>query len=258
MTALDSRPATTTPTSVFARYIPKAYPHNFSVSLHVGRIAGGIPTDPRVAEGWIRTKLGETSDDAIRAEVATVMAERAVATEVPLTPADKAKMEKEILAEVNANRHLNGFKRKPCADCPPQGPGACENDKHLLYIEGRQAKAAIKEAANVRWPKDRWGPSRKGTVSFFAEHVFVQQDQIPLGVVEPTEVNQRFVHTWRGSGIQYEEIVADAQINFTLATDYDFTAEQWGLLWLTGEQQGIGATRSQGFGRYVVTKWERI
>ena len=27
---------------------------------------------------------------------------------------------------------------------------------------------------------------------------------------------------------------------------------------LTGEQQGIGASRSQGFGRYEVTRWDRI
>jgi hypothetical protein len=28
------------------------------------------------------------------------------------------------------------------------------------------------------------------------------------------------------------------------------------MLWLTGEQQGVGASRSQGFGRYEVIKWE--
>ena len=41
-------------------------------------------------------------------------------------------------------------------------------------------------------------------------------------------------------------------------SDRDFAAEEWALLWLTGEQQGIGATRSQGYGRYEVTRWERI
>ena len=30
------------------------------------------------------------------------------------------------------------------------------------------------------------------------------------------------------------------------------------MIWLTGEQQGIGASRSQGFGRYEVTGWERL
>ena len=214
-------------TSVFARYAPKAYPHTFYGTLHVPCIAGGTPTDPKVAQGWLKTKLAD-NDDLIRQAVAEVMAERGVT-------ADEA-------AEVVDNlKHLNGFKR----------------DEHGLYIEGRQLKAAIKEAANVRWPKKKWGPSSKGTLGFFAEHVFVQEDRLHLGVAAASGVNQRFVHTFRGSGIQYEEYVTDAKVDFTLVTDYDFTAEEWAFLWLTGEQQGIGATRSQGFGRYAVTRWER-
>lgn len=122
---------------------------------------------------------------------------------------------------------------------------------------GRQLKAAIKEAANVRWPKERWGPSRKGTLSYFAEHFFVIEERLPLGVAEATGIAQRFVHTWRGSGIQYEEYVTDAKIDFTIVTDVELTKEQWALLWLTGEQQGIGASRSQGFGRYQVVRWEK-
>jgi CRISPR/Cas system CSM-associated protein Csm4 (group 5 of RAMP superfamily) len=30
------------------------------------------------------------------------------------------------------------------------------------------------------------------------------------------------------------------------------------MIWLTAEQQGIGASRSQGFGRFEVTSWERL
>lgn len=215
-------------TSVFEKYRPKAYPHVFEVTLHVGRIAGGIPTDPKVAEGWLRTKLGVDNDALIQQQVAEVMVERGVSAD-------------DAVALVDANRHLNGFKR----------------DEGGLYIEGRQLKAAIKEAANVRWPKERWGPSRKGTLSFFAEHVFVLDDKMHLGVEQASGIAQRFVHTWRGNGIAYEEYVDDVKLTCTIATDHDFTAEQWALLWLTGEQQGIGATRSQGYGRYSVVRWER-
>lgn len=214
--------------SVFAKYQPKAYPFTFRATLQVATICGGIPTDPKVAEGWLRTKLA-TTDELIQQAVAEVMVERGVTAD-------------EAAAIVDQQKHLNGFKR----------------DEHGLYIEGRQVKAAIKEAANVRWPKDRWGPSRKGTLSFFAEHVFVQEDRIPLGVETPTGINQRFVHTWRGSGIQYEEYVTDAKVSFTVTTDYEFKAEEWGLLWLTGEQQGLGATRSQGYGRYAVVGWDKV
>lgn len=213
--------------SVFASYRPTVYPFVFTGTLLVDSIAGGIPSDPRVAEGWLKSKLA-APDDLIRQAVAETMAERQVDAD------EAAKL-------VDQLKHLNGFKR----------------DDDGLYIEGRQLKAAIKEAANIRWPKKRWGPSSKGTTSFFAEHVFVLNKRLHLGVQEPTGVNQRFVHTWRGSGIQYEEFVTEAEIEFMVTTDYEFTEEEWAMLWLTGEQQGIGATRSQGFGRYEVIRWDK-
>lgn len=221
-------------TSAFAKYVPKAYPYQYSGTLHVYRIAGGVPTDPKVAEGWIATKLGTSSESAIQAQVAEVMAERGVAAE-------------EAVEIVNTNRHLNGFKR----------------DSSGLYIEGRQLKAAIKEAASVaaaagKLPLRKWGMTNKGLAGFVAEHICVVEDKLPLGVTEPTGIAQRFVHTFRGTGIQYEEYCDDVDIDFTVTTDHKFDDEQWAMLWLTGEQQGIGATRSQGYGRYTVTKWETV
>lgn len=216
--------------SVFEKWRPVAYPYNYEGTLTIGRIAGGTPTDPKVAEGFVRSKLGLDKDDLIREAVAEIMAERGVNAE-------------EAAVIVAANRHLNGFKRTKAGE---------------LYIEGRQLKAAIKEAANVRWPKDRWGPSRKGTLSFFAEHMFVMDDIMSLGVTEPTGIAQRFVHTWRGSGIQYEEYVDGVNLDFRVTTDHKFEKEQIALLWLTGEQQGLGASRSQGYGRYEVTRWDTL
>lgn len=219
--------------SVFEKYKAKAYPFRFAGTLHIGRIAGGTPTDPKVAEGWLKTKLGLDKDDLIREAVAEVMVERGVTAE-------------EATEIVSANKHLNGFKR----------------DDNGLYIEGRQLKAAIKEAANVagaagKLPLRKWGLTGKGLLGFIAEHVCVVEDKLPLGVTEPTGIAQRFVHTFRGSGIQLEEYVDDVKVDFTITTDHDFTAEQWAMIWLTGEQQGIGASRSQGYGRYEVVRWEQ-
>lgn len=214
--------------SVFESHRVKAYPHQFAGTLVVDVLAGGIPTDAKVAEGWLKTKIADT-DDIIRDMVADVMLERGVDAEA-------------ATAIVAMNKHLNGFKR----------------DDSGLYIEGRQLKAGIKEAANIRWAKERWGPTNKGTLSFFAEHVFVVEDRLHVGVQEPTGINQRFVHTWRGNGIQYEEFVQDAKIDFTIVTDFDFSDEQWALLWLTAEQNGLGASRSQGYGRYSVVKWDKV
>ncbi len=224
---------TTQPVSAFAKYIPQAWPYRYRGTMHVDRICGGIPTDPKVAEGWLRTKLGATDEAQIQKQVAEVMAERGVT-------------EQEAVEEVNTNRHLNGFKR----------------DESGLYIEGRQLKAAIKEAASVAVAAGKlnsrgWGKTNKGLLNFLAEHVCVVEDRLPLGVTEPTGVNQRFVSTWRGTGIQYEEYVDGPEVGFTILTDYEFTEEQWAMIWLTGSQQGIGATRSQGYGRYTVTEWKR-
>jgi hypothetical protein len=221
-------------TSAFAKYIPKAWPYQYAGTMRVGRIAGGTPTDSKVAEGWLRTKLGEQSDDIVRQQVAEVMLERGVAAE-------------EAVELVNANRHLNGFKR----------------DDNGLYIEGRHLKAAIKEAVSCavavgKLPSRGWGATNKGSKAFVAEHICVVEDKLPLGLMEPTGIAQRFVHTHNGTGIQYEEYCDDVDIDFTILTDHKFPEDQWAMLWLTGEQQGIGATRSQGYGRYTVTKWETV
>jgi len=221
--------------SVFQKYEAEVYKNRYEGRIKVHALAGGIPSDPKKAEAWLKTKLMD-KDDVIRQKVAETMIDRAV-------DVDEA-TETEVIRS-----HLNGFKR----------------DDTGLFIEGRQLKAAIREAANVRWPKrSGWGGiPRKGTRSFFAEHVFVVEDKLHLKhgddfVTEPTGVVQRFVHTWRGNGIQYEEYVEDAEFDFTVITDNDFTAEEWGLLWVTGQQQGVGATRSQGFGRYEVTRWDQV
>lgn len=219
--------------SVFEKYESKNYPHQFRGELVVHNIFGGVPTDPKVAEGWLKTKLAE-KDDLIREAVAETMVERGVTAD-------------EAAAIVDIQKHLNGFKR----------------DGEGLYIEGRQLKAAIKEAANVaaaagKLPLKKWGLTGKGLLGFVAEHIFVVEDRLHLGCEEPTGIDQSFVHTWRGSGIQYTEFVEEAKLGFTVESDWDFSEEQWAAIWLTGQRQGLGAVRSQGRGRYEVTSWERL
>lgn len=225
--------------SVFTAYKDKMWPHRFAGQLLVGVIAGGTPTDPKVAEGWLKTKLGLEKDDQIRAMVHEVMADRGVDVET----ATKI---------VDMNKHLNGFRK----------------DETGLYVEGRQLKAALKEAASCAMAADKlpargWGKTNKGLLNYMAEHVFVEETKLYLYrdgqvVTQPDDVMQRFVHTFRGSGIQYEEFVEMAEIRFTAISDHDFSDEEWAAIWTTGEYQGLGASRSQGFGRYEVTRWDRL
>ena len=153
----------------------------------------------------------------------------------------------EAAEQVDKLKHLNGFKR---------------ND-HGLYIEGRQLKAAIKEAAGVARATDKlkmkWGTTNKGVLGFVAEHIMVVEDTLQLDVTEPSRILQSFPKNPRTgqTGIQYTEVIDETSFDCTIIADHKFTDQEWAMLWLTGEQQGIGASRSQGFGRYEVTRWEQ-
>lgn len=220
-------------TSAFAAHTNTAWPHRYAATITVTNLAGGVPSDPNVAEGWLRTKLAK-KDDLIRDMVMQTMVERGI-TDV-----------EEAAAEVDKLKHLNGFKR----------------NEHGLYIEGRQLKAAIKEAAGVARATDKlkmkWGTTNKGVLGFVAEHIMVVEDTLQLDVTQPSRVLQSFPKNPRTgqTGIQYTEVIDETSFDCTIIADYKFTDQEWAMLWLTGEQQGIGASRSQGFGRYEVTRWE--
>lgn len=237
--------------SAFIDYYHESYPHKFAGRLHIPALVGGIPSDPKVAEAWLQQKLGKNKDDLHRELVAKIMYERGIS-------------ETQAAKEAEELRHLNGFKRLP--------------ETGQVYIEGRQLKAGIKEAVSVAVAADKlkktgWGTTNKWLTKFVPEHIFVVEDQLPVFVNgEPVtsdsprtadgkpvlQVQQRFVHTAMVHSIQYEEYVLNAEVDFTIITDFDFTERDWAMLWTTGEQQGVGATRSQGYGRYEVVKWERL
>lgn len=230
--------------TVFDSYRDAAWPYKYHGRLHIHSIAGGIPSDEKTAESWIRAHLGDSREEQIQQLVAETMAERGVTAEA-------------AIPEVAKLVGLNGFKR---------------DDEKGLFIEGRQLKSALKEAVSVAVAAGKiavapanstrktkaYGTTAKGLISFFPEHVFVSvpDDRLYLGVHAPTGVVQRFVHTWRGDAISYEEFCEDVYVDFTVVADWKFTEAEWAAIWLTGELQGIGASRSQGFGTYSIVKWD--
>lgn len=221
-------------TSPFEQWKAQAWPLRFTGEIVVGSIAGTMPSDAKVAEGFIKKKLGVDGERQIQDLVAQLMIDRSIT-------------EKQAAEEANDLKHLVGFKK----------------DDQGLYYEGRQLKAALKEACSIAVASGKlesrgWGKTNKGLQAFSAEHIFVVEDRIHLGVTEATGVVQSFPKNriTRQTGIQYTEYVSDAKLSFTVWTDWKFSEEDWAMIWLTGEQQGIGGSRSQGFGRYRVTKWE--
>lgn len=228
---------------VFSKWDNESYPYRFKVELEIPILLGGIPSDPKVAEGWLKSKVS-APDDRIREMVAQIMVDREVARD-------------EALSIVNDLKNLNGFRRTSAG---------------VLFIEGRQLKAAIKEAVSIAVGAKKltmrgWGETRKFITNFLPEHVFVLQETVELkqrdpntselvGVKAVSEILQQFVHTYHGSSIQYQEAVRDTVIEIDLISDYPFTSRDWGMIWTTGERNGLGASRSQGYGTYSVTKWD--
>lgn len=234
--------------SVFADIMGRSFPYTYHGQIEVGTLVGGIPSDPNVARGWLETKIkGQTTEEQISRLVAETMTERGVTAD-------------EALDIVNKLKNLNGFKRTPDGQ---------------LYYEARQLKAALREAVSVAVAVGKlemrgWGNTKKWITGFFPEHVFILEEKLPLftygddgdggdlaPVKEPTSVLQQFVHTRHGSSIQYQEYVEQAVFDFTVVTDYHFGDEEWGMIWTTGQMNGLGASRSQGYGTYKVIRWDK-
>jgi hypothetical protein len=229
--------------SVFADIKDQSFPYRYHGTIEVDTLIGGIPSDPNVARGWIESKAGITSEEQINRMVAETMVDRKVGAD-------------EALDIVNKLKNLNGFLKTP--------------DGQFVY-PGRCLKAAMKEAVSVAVSSGKieqrgWGNTKKWIGGFFPEHVFVEEVNLPLftwdnGVLVPvekeSEVKQQFVHTRFGSSIQYQEAVYGAVFDFTVVSDFNFTDDFWQMLWTTGEMNGLGASRSQGYGTYRVTQWDK-
>jgi len=230
--------------SIFSKFNDEAWPYWYAGELRVDILVGGIPQDPNVVESWIKTKLRDVRSDAeIQDVIATTMAELGLSEDEAVQKASTQMV------------GMNGFKR--------DGTG--------LYVEGRQLKAALKEAVMVaanagKLETGKWGHPdnasyRKQIKGWFPEHVFVNEERLYIlhdgkPVQSHDGVNQKFVHTHRGDSISYEQFVLDAEIPFTIKSDYELSEKQWAMIWLTGEMEGFGASRSQEYGRYHVTRWE--
>jgi hypothetical protein len=213
--------------SPFAKYEDEAWPHRNRCTLHLYSIAGGVPSDPAVAEAWIRSKV-QAPEEQLKRMAAEAVAARGIT-------------EEQAIEELNRLKHLNGFKR----------------DSNGLYIEGRQVKAALKEGASVaaaagKLALQKWGKTNKFIMGFVAEHIHVPDEIIYLGRDEPDEIVQSFPENKRigQRGIQLTEVCRNVDVTFTVISDWEFSDREWAMIWLTGAEQGLGACRSQGFGRY--------
>lgn len=207
------------------------------------KIMGGTPKNPKLIEGWLRSKAGVTKVEENRMMMLRTLLELGA----DVTP-DMSFEELEVASEgLAASKQTNGFKQ----------------DENGLYLESRTIKAMLKECCNILYAGDRWGKTKKGPRSFLAERVFVNPDKVRLGVMEPDGVDLFIGHTSGPKGPQsnltYYEYVQRAEIEFEVMVLQDaIEHEHWPELWLAAQENGLGALRSQGFGRFDIEAWDVV
>lgn len=211
------------------------------------KLIGGTPKDPRLIEAWIRTKMGIEKQEELR----TLTLRTLLETGVDLPQAATFEEMEEAVQSVAGVKQTVGFK---------QNAGG-------LYIESRTIKAMLKEVTNILFAGTLWGKNGsyrgKGPKSFLAERVFVNPDAIALDRLDPDGIEMFVGHITDKLGprstLTYYEYVERPVLEFECLVARDAVPhEAWPDLWSLAEENGIGALRSQGFGRFDVTAFARV
>lgn len=185
------------------------------------------------------------------------MMTRRTLAEMGVEVAENATMDDMIEASkaLAAERNTNGFKVAKFLIDGVQTP--------QLVIGTRQVKAGLKAWTNALYAGERWGRTFKGPKSFLAERVFLEGNWISLGAAEPHGLEMVIGHVTGPQGdkstLTYHEYVEGVEIKFVVYSLEDcIEPHQWLAIWQLGQEDGIGALRSQGHGRFDVIDIVRL
>jgi len=209
----------------------------YRVTINIrDRICGGIPKSKDVIAKWVETKIkGAEAQKEVVKETVAAMGDQ-------LTEEKIAKM-------------WTGFKK--------DGDGP--------YIEARQAMALLKESANIlKGLKPKTGKGSKPIIDIanfrarLAERVFVEPNRLHLGVgpEEPVEFMERTIDVMTPQGprsaFKRVDYVEQPTITFTLRVLNDELIDREDLekVLIHGQNLGIGADRSQGYGKFDLVSIE--
>ncbi len=210
----------------------------YSLTIRVDRLVGGIPSNPLLLQAWLEAKRPAPGAEKIAATQA--------ASDGALSlPGD---IEGDVTAMLER------------AELDPNETHACifyRDSKGRPCYEGRCLKAAFKEAANVLGSSAK----RAGLLdvanfrSKLAERVFVVERLVPLEDVQVMTFEKPIsVMTMQGprTSIKRAECVEDVKLTFTIRVLRDHLVKQDHLLLLLEymSQGGIGSDRSQGAGTF--------
>lgn len=259
------------PVSVFAQQRFDMFEHIDIELVFNDRLIGGCPKDPKLVRGWLGKNLGITDEKQLNRRVFQHLSEMGVLPEDATEDISNEDMD-AALDKAGDELKLQGFKRTP--DGAP-------------FIEGRQIKAGIKEAVNILFTGGaKWGQLKgrnakgqetktyqgKSPRSFTAERVFVEQDILVVGGSDDVRRDLSIGHIVGPEGprstIGHYEYTSQSEIALRLlqlrsqkeggSGEGALSQDQWAQVWAHMELNGLGAMRSQGFGQFVVTKFEVV
>lgn len=214
--------------------------YGVSISLR-DKLMAGVPKDPKIIAGWLRTKTSITDEHELQEMMIRTL------TELGYDTTNKSYEELVEASNKLAQNQGTGFKR----------------DERGLYLESRLVKAMLRESVNVLFAGERWGATKKGPKSYAAERVFINPDRLYFGKNEPDGVELFVGHVSGPQGprstLTYYEYMERPTIDLEImVVDDSIEHENWPRIWLHAQENGLGALRSQGFGRFDVDRWEKL
>jgi hypothetical protein len=210
-------------------------------------IMGGFPNNPKLVEGMLGTKIGLDDKAELRQFAIRTLEERGV--DVRRATIDDWDAVKSEIAE---EQNVNGFKRTP---------------ERGLYLESRLLWANLREAVSILFGGERWvqegNRPNKGALNFFKERVEVGPYRFYFDRRE-SDGRELFLGHVRGpqgpqSAIAIVEYMVRPRIEFEIKVLRDSVPrEYWPDIWEVAQELGLGAMRSQGFGKYTLEGFEEV
>lgn len=215
----------------------------YRVSLRfTDRVMGGVPQRPEMIESWLRQRI-TGGDEEVRLMMIRTLDELGVDAPVDMSMDDLYAAAKRVAKE----QHGNTFRR----------------DQNGLFLAAYQIKAALKENTNILYAGDRWGKTKKGPKAYLAERVFVDEDRVHLGRDEPDGMHLQVGHVTGPQGprstLTYYDYCEQPSAQFTVSSLQDcIEPDQWKMVFLAMQRNGVGALRSMGYGQFKVTGFDRV
>lgn len=215
------------------------------------QIMGGTPMDPKLVEGWIGKGVGGEKDEKMKRLVLKTLAEMAGEDgEEPPDGADVDALIEEASSKIAGQKQTSGFKR---------------DERGGLYIESRHIKSMLKEVVHILYAGEKWGDTKKGPKAFFAERVFVDPERIYLGIDLPDGLDLFVGHVTGPQGprstLTHYEFALGRTVDFDIRVEkraVPVLKDRWPAIWVHAQENGLGALRSQGHGRFDITRWDVI